>query len=328
MQKVSIYPSQRRAIALTLSLTAGLALGCGEASQVQKTAPDNAAPPPATATMALIPGTYCFRAIANTSDGSVDEALTLTVMSDGRVSGYLDAADGETFTGTLSGSSLQFDPQGIFDSDGSTPIVWQVQANQLNNGSFAYDAVNCDTVQNRFPAGGTPRTVSAPGNVADTAALPTLQGSTATPSHTAPPIQPSAADPSGAARPDTVQRFRPQDLSGGPTASDVVPEWIKNFRTIPVQFARNSDRAAMDSFINDDEAHSYELRARAGQVMEVEITSPEGLAFMSIFAPSGVLMVREPNGPVTLELPLDGVYFIGVYSYYATVPYTLTVRIR
>ena len=117
------------------------------------------------------------------------------------------------------------------------------------------------------------------------------------------------------------------DTSGiAPTASDVLPPWTTEFSSFPVSFEPGLDQANYVNDLRRTEAHSYEIQARAGQVLEVDLLSFENQAEVSIFAPTGVVMVREVTS-AAVQLPLDGTYTVAVATSADSERYSLNLYI-
>lgn len=128
-----------------------------------------------------------------------------------------------------------------------------------------------------------------------------------------------------------IQVFTPEDVSNAsgiaPTASDVLPIWVTEFVSFPVQFERGRNSTSRRNTVPAKTSHSHEIQARAGQVLEVKLSSSENAALLNIFAPTGVVMVRESTA-AAVQLPLDGEYAIGVIGQAnAVMDYTLEIRI-
>jgi len=117
------------------------------------------------------------------------------------------------------------------------------------------------------------------------------------------------------------------DTSGlAPTASTVLPPWVNQFSRFPVNFEPGLDQANYVTDLSRTEAHSYEIQARAGQVLEVDLLSFENQAEVPIFAPTRVVMVREVTS-AAVQLPLDGTYTVAVATSANSERYSLNLYI-
>ncbi|QQE64203.1 hypothetical protein GFS31_08820 [Leptolyngbya sp. BL0902] len=302
-------------------------MGCGDAASTTTSAvtPEPTAPTAmASSDAPLGAGTHCFSADVTVGGETMQEVVKMTVDSMGTVEGMISVAEVSgpedpglnSFNAVLEGQTLTVHMWNGLNK-GDDPWDWDVSSSRLNDGTNTFQAVDCATVDSRFP--------SSEAAAATPAAAPSAPSRSTTASASAAP----STTPTPSNVPESeVMRFQPSDLTGGPTASDVVPVEVTNFETIPVQFPRGSDRATFSTSITEIEAHSYELQARAGQLMEIDMSAEDDVSYFSVYAPTGVVMVREALGSVAIQLPMDGVYYVGVHTYGTNDRYTLTVRIR
>jgi hypothetical protein len=278
----------------------------------------SAAPAAATpaAAPAIAPGTYCFNGRLTINGSLVDSAFQLTIAPDNQVTGvsvdavYTDeSADwwSEAFyfevQGTLNGTTLPVTlvTYEVGDRYEETD-QWTLQANTLTTSAMTYNLVDCEAIAEQYPPGW----------------LQVVTGR-------APASEPAATTP----MPRDIQTFSAADVAPNefaPTASDILPPWVTNTNTFRVQFEPGSDRAFVFNDINRDEAHSYELRARAGQILDIAFSAMEDGSF-SVFAPTGIVMVRENQDTAALQLPIDGDYYISVSTSANRDNYSVAIRI-
>jgi hypothetical protein len=275
-------------------------------------------------TDAIAPGTYCF--------STDDSVFQFNVHSDNRVDGvgadavYIDPNAEHWSHGiyyefedaTLNGTSLQGNllqrEKGDF-TEGS--VTWELRASTLVTPLRTYQLADCDVVAYDYPAGWG-QGVGRPVSNANSAPAATLaQAST-------------AQTASAPVAPSNVIRFQPADVTSewAPTASDVLP--VLDFTSSEtVQFAPGNDYAAIQQRnIRLREGHTYELRAQAGQILNIRFNSYSNASYLYIFAPTGAVMVREANRDIAVELPLNGVYYVTVATWEDSDRYDLTVHIR
>lgn len=308
-------------VAIALAATT---LGCATATTPSApSAQSSATPTPALAAASTpsdatpLVGTYCFSGRGRSDEGEdLDSAVHLQVFEGGAVLGMVsttvtDAAQGnayglyENLEGTLQGTALAVTLTGSESGeDYSHDDRWTLAGDRLSTPALDYAAVDCDAIVDRFPDGDT-------GAGEDE-------------------WERAYADGSALASGKELQVFTVADVTDtsgiAPTASDVLPPWATEFSRFPVSFEPGLDQANYVSDLRRTEAHSYELQARAGQVLEVELLSLGDQAELSIFAPTGVVMVRDVTS-AAVQLPMDGTYTVAVATSADSERYSLNLYV-
>ncbi|MBD2310191.1 hypothetical protein H6G20_00660 [Desertifilum sp. FACHB-1129] len=266
---------------------------------------------------AIAPGEYCF----NTDDS----VFRVVVHNDNRVEAfgadavyidpnaerwaygiYYELIDATLNGQTLQGKLLQSEKADLTESN----VTWELQASTLVTPLRTYQLVDCNAVANDYPAGwgqGVGRPVSS----------------------TTAPAPASPTTLAGTARSGNVIQFQLEDVTSefAPTASDILP--LLDFdHSQTVQFEPGSNSTAIvQRNIRPKEGHTYELQARAGQVLHIGFTSYNNASALYLFAPTGAVMAREVNDALSVQLPLDGVYYITVATWDNNDSYDLTLQI-
>lgn len=287
---------------------AATTLGCANATTPSAPSAQSSVPSANTLTTASTPadatpliGTYCFSGSGRSDEGDdLDSAVQLQLFEGGSVMGMVavtvtNNTQGNTYgiyenlEGTLQGTTLAVTLSGSESGeDYSHDDRWTLVSERLSTPALDYAAVDCDVIANRFPDG-------------DTAEWERAYADGSAPSLGSKEI-----------RVFTVADVT--DTSGiAPTASDVLPDWTTEFSSFQVSFEPGLDQASYVNDLRRAEAHSYEIQARAGQVLEVDLLSFENQAEVSIFAPTGVVMVRDVTS-AAVQLPLDGTYTVAVVT--------------
>ncbi|MFN8445881.1 MAG: META domain-containing protein [Caldilineaceae bacterium] len=150
-----------------------------------------------------------------------------------------------------------------------------------------------------------------------TASSATSEPTAATPAPTvAQPTETVAASPTSA---PTVTQV-PTVASGDDTPSDVKR----------INFAPGATTAEINGNIAERDVDYYVLQAQQGQIMSVEITSPNGDVLLSVVGADGNPYKRYQNGPPswTSTLPVTQDYYLHVVSVGPATSYTLRVWIE
>jgi heat shock protein HslJ len=95
-------------------------------------------------------------------------------------------------------------------------------------------------------------------------------------------------------------------------------------------FEPGATSAEIEAVVEERGADYYVLRAQQGQVMSVEITSPNNDVLLTVVGEDGTPLKRYQVGPPawTSELPATQDYFIHAVSVGASSPYTLRVSVE
>lgn len=121
----------------------------------------------------------------------------------------------------------------------------------------------------------------------------------------------------------------PVPTSGPPTATPVPPTPTAEPEPTRIQFKPGTTSATVTGHIAQYGVERYVLRAFAGQIMEVLITSPNNDVLLSIWGADGTVLKRHVDGGAYWAAPLPSTqdYFINAVSVGQETTYELTVTI-
>lgn len=97
-----------------------------------------------------------------------------------------------------------------------------------------------------------------------------------------------------------------------------------------ISFAPGANSAELNGTIAEHATNTYVLQAQQGQIMSVEITSPNNDVLLSVTGEDGTPLKRYQNGPPswTSQLPATQDYFIDAVSVGPATAYTLRVWVE
>ncbi|MEZ4682640.1 MAG: META domain-containing protein [Caldilineaceae bacterium] len=237
----------------------------------------------------------------------VDSTVTLQFDADGQAGGNTGC---NSFGGnyTVNGDSLTF-------SKIISTLVACADADVMNqeqqyldalNGAERY-AVDGDELTIWYDNGNSMLTFTA--GAAPTP-VPTTEGPTATPAIPATPL------PTVTPEPTTDGNADPGDFPPGEATR--------------INFGPGETSAAINGSIGERETDFYVLSAQEGQIMSVEITSPNNDVLLTVVGADGTPYKRYQNGPPswTFTLPATQDYYIEAVSVGPATDYTLRVWIE
>ena len=106
---------------------------------------------------------------------------------------------------------------------------------------------------------------------------------------------------------------------------------------VPVAFAKGASSATVKGTIKGDQFRDYQVNARAGQTMTVNLVNPDGRAFFNVLPPGSsgkaVFIGSTSGNSFKGRVPADGATTVRVYQMRATARrgeaanYTLTISI-
>ncbi|MFN8450052.1 MAG: hypothetical protein U0521_16090 [Anaerolineae bacterium] len=98
-------------------------------------------------------------------------------------------------------------------------------------------------------------------------------------------------------------------ITGGvPTSTPIPPQYVR------IRFATGATSAQVNGQVDGTSFRGYLLEARAGQRMQITVTSPTGNAYLTVVSPSGSPLARAQNGVQIFDqtLPESGDYRLEV----------------